>query len=344
MNTLSAARARQRRLLFILFLACAVLVFLLNIALGSVRISLPELCRILSGDVQGISPSHQSIVMKIRLPRALATVAGGMCLAVSGLLLQIFFSNPIVEPYVLGISSGSMMFVALVMLGGYTFGMQSVSPMLMFWGALAGAMLVMLVVVFASGKVKSIVTLLVIGIMAGYVCSAVTSMLTTFADKEAIAGYTLWTMGSFSGFTWQQVRILLTVTGIFSLGALLMSKPLNAMLLGERYAQSMGVGIKLFRVLIVIISSVMTAVLTAFAGPISFIGLAVPHMVRIFFGTSDNRVLLPGCMLAGALLTGLCDLGSRMLFAPVELPIGAITSIVGAPLVVYLLLRRNNGL
>lgn len=343
-QTLTAARMRRRRILFVLLFAGALITFLLNIALGSVQISLSEVCRVILGKVEDISNSHQNIVRVIRLPRALATVAGGMCLAVSGLLLQIFFSNPIVEPYVLGISSGSMMFVGLVVLGGYTFGMGSISPMGMFWGALAGAMLVMTVVVFASGKVKSIVTLLVIGIMAGYVCSAVTSMLTTFADKEAIAGFTMWTMGSFSGFTWQQVRILLCITALFSVAALLMSKPLNALLLGELYAQSLGVGIKLFRILIIVISSVLTAVLTAFAGPISFIGLAVPHITRIAFGTSDNRILLPGSMLAGALLTGLCDLLARTIFSPVELPIGAITSFIGAPLVVYMLMRRNNGL
>ena len=342
-ESIEKARCKRRCLLFVILILAVVLVFTLNIALGSVEIPFQEVWNILLGK-EGCDKVQTSIVMKIRLPRTLATVAGGVCLAVSGLLLQIFFSNPIVEPYVLGISSGAMMFVGIVLLGGYALGISVTSPMVMFWGALLGAFLVMLIVVLAARKVKSIVTLLVIGMMAGYVCSAVTSLLTAFADKEAIANYTLWTMGSFSGFTWQQVKILWVVTVVFTLAAMMMSKPLNALLLGERYAQSMGVGIKAFRMMIVVIASVLTAVLTAFAGPISFVGLAVPHITRILFGTSDNRILLPAAALTGALMTGLCDLVARMLFAPHEIPLGAITSIIGAPLVVYLLMRRNNGL
>ena len=337
------ARKRRQRLLFVLLFLSVIVVFTLGIALGSVQIPWREVWEIILGK-GGSSKVNTSIVLKIRLPRTLATVAGGICLAVSGLLLQIFFSNPIVEPYVLGISSGAMMFVGFVFLGGYALGFAVTSPMVMFWGALLGALLVMMIVVFAARRVKNIVTLLVIGMMAGYVCSAVTSLLTAFADKEAIANYTLWTMGSFSGFTWQQVKILWAVTALFTVFAMLLSKPLNALLLGERYAQSMGVGIKTFRVIIVIIASVLTAVLTAFAGPISFVGLAVPHITRMLFGTSDNRILLPASALAGALMTGLCDLLARLLFAPHEIPLGAITSIIGAPLVVYLLMRRKNGL
>jgi iron complex transport system permease protein len=151
-------------------------------------------------------------------------------------------------------------------------------------------------------------------------------------------------MGSFSGFTWQQVRILIIVTCLFCFFALLMSKPLNALLLGEKYAASMGVGIRRFRMAIVVIASVLTAVLTAFAGPISFVGLAVPHLIRISFNTADNRVLLPASILGGGLMTSLCDLLARLLFAPKELPIGAITSLIGAPILIYLLTRKDNGL
>jgi iron complex transport system permease protein len=286
MHTLETVRAKRRLILFFALLALCILVFLLNISLGSVNISLTDVWKVLFGGHID-SSTHSSIIMKIRLPRALAAVAGGACLAVSGLLLQIFFSNPIVEPTVLGVSSGSMMFVGFVILGGFTFGVSSISPMFMFCGALAGALIVMLVVVFAASRVKSIVTLLVIGIVTGYICSAVTSMLTTFADREKIGGFSLWTMGSFSGFTWQQVRILIIVTCLFCFFALLMSKPLNALLLGEKYAASMGVGIRRFRMAIVVIASVLTAVLTAFAGPISFVGLAVPHLIRISFNTAE---------------------------------------------------------
>jgi iron complex transport system permease protein len=216
--------------------------------------------------------------------------------------------------------------------------------MFMFWGSLAGAMMVMVAVLFAANRVKSIVTLLVIGMMAGYLCSAINSFLTAFAEQERIASFTLWSMGGFSGFTWAQVRVLLTITTVFSIAALMMSKPLNALLMGESYAESMGVGIRRVRVGIVFITSVLTAVLTAYAGPISFVGLAVPHLIRMSFRTSDNRILLPASILGGGLMTSLCDLLARTLFSPRELPIGAITAVIGTPMVIYMLLKRDNQL
>lgn len=339
-----ALKESQNRIkfLFIFLIIAIIIVIILSISLGSVNIPAKEVVSILMGETE--KTTNYSIVMKIRLPRILSTLAGGTCLAVSGLLLQIFFKNPIVEPYVLGISSGSMLFLAIVMLGGYTFGYNAASPFFMFIGALIGALIVMFAVVLAASKVKNIVTLLVIGIMTGYICSAITSLLIAFATIENVGQYTIKTMGSFAGFTWSELTILIPITIGFSIAAFLMSKPLDAMLLGEHYAQSMGVSIKLFRILIVIIASVLTAVLVAFAGPISFVGLAVPHLIRMTFKTSDNRILLPASALGGAFMTVVCDLGARMLFAPIEIPIGALTSLVGAPLVVYMLLGRNNEL
>ena len=332
-------RTWQGFLMFAL-LACAVLVFLLNIAMGSVSIPLREVVSSLFG-LDGVDDVNMAIIMNIRLPRTLATVVGGASLAVAGVLLQVFFSNPIVEPYVLGISSGSSLFVGLVILGGFRFGMKSLSPMGMVLGAFLGAMLVMLTVIFAARKVKSITTLLIIGLMAGFVCSAITSMLSAFADKEKIAGFYMWTMGSFAGITWTQVKLLYFIGVPFLLAAFLMSKPLNSMMIGEKYAQSMGVGIRRFRILIVLISSILTAMVTAFAGPISFVGLAVPHIVRMVFKTSNNRIILPAVCICGALMTSLCDLGTRMIMNPVELPLSCMTSIIGAPLVVFLLLKQK---
>ncbi|MCL1912415.1 MAG: iron ABC transporter permease [Eubacteriaceae bacterium] len=333
----------MRRVLFIALAVAVIFVFLLNIALGSVNIALPEVVSIMRGKGATIA-THESIIMKIRLPRAIAAATGGVCLALAGLLVQIFFANPIVEPYVLGISSGSTMFVSLVVLGGYFSGYSMETPLFMFFGSLAGAFIVMIAVVLASQKVQSVVTLLVIGMMAGYLCSSVRSILVAFADQESLRSFTMWTMGSFGGFTWEKVAILCSVTFVFSLLAFALSKPLNAMLLGEGYAQSMGLGIKQFRMAVVVIASVLTAVLTGFAGPISFVGLSVPHLARILFKTADNRVLIPAVVLGGALMTSLCDLAARTLFAPNELPIDAITALVGAPLMVYMLLRRNNAL
>ncbi|HSQ87823.1 iron ABC transporter permease [Romboutsia sp.] len=337
-------KKRNRQLIFIgILLFFTVIVFLLSVSIGSVNIGLENVIKIfVGGNIE--NSTYKPIVMNIRLPRALATVIGGACLAISGLLLQIFFRNPIVEPYVLGVSSGATLFVGIVVLGGYTFGLKYVTPMFLFGGAFIGSMTVMLIVVFATKKVKNITTLLIIGIMAGFICSAMTSILVAFADKEKITGYLMWTMGSFSGFSWTQVKYLYLIGTPFIAITFMISKPLNAMLFGEKYAISMGLNIKVFRIIIVLISSVLTAVITAFAGPISFIGLAVPHMVRITFATSDNKILIPAVIISGAFMMCVCDLGARMLLSPIELPLGAITSLIGAPIVLYLLLRKENAL
>lgn len=333
-------KARQLAFMMVLIFA-TIFIFLLSISMGSVKISLKDVVKVFLGrDID--NNIYKSIIMNIRLPRALATIIGGACLAVSGLLLQIFFNNPIVEPYVLGISSGSTLFVGLVVLGGFKFGVKSVSPMFLFTGAFIGAMLVMVIVIFATKKVKNITTLLIIGIMTGFICSAATSILTAFADKEQVHGFTMWMMGSFSGFSWSQVRFLYPIVIPLIIVCFSLSKPLNAMLFGDNYAITMGLNIKKFRILVVFIASVLTAAITAFAGPISFIGLAVPHMMRIIFKTTDNRVLIPGVVIGGALMTSLCDLVARMILSPIELPLGAITSFIGAPIVLYLLMRKGN--
>lgn len=328
--------------LLLVGIALTVCVFILNIVLGSVEITLTEVFDSFFNP-ENVSKSHLSIITKIRLPRTLAALAGGACLAASGVLLQIFFSNPIVEPYILGISSGSNLFLAIVILGGYTFGFTSISSLGMFIGSFIGAMVVMVLVIFASQKVKSITTLLIIGMMFGYVCSAVTSVLTILADNERLANFTIHTMGSFAGFTWDNVGLLYIIALPFLFGSFFMSKPLNAMLLGENYAQSMGISIKGFRFAMVLVSSVLTAVVTAFAGSISFVGLAVPHIVRIIFKTSDNRVVIPAACIYGAVMSGVCDMGARLIMSPSELPLGAITALIGAPIVVYLLVRKKGG-
>lgn len=331
-----------KRYVLLLAIGCVFLLFafLLNVLLGSVHITVPEIWNSFFHP-EKVTSYRLSIIMKIRLPRTLAALAGGACLAASGVLLQIFFNNPIVEPYILGISSGSNLVLAVMMLGGYTFGVTRVTAFELFVGAFVGAMVVMVAVIFASQKVKSITTLLIIGLMMGYICSAGTSVLKVLATTDQQAMFTIWTMGSFSGFTWDQVRVLYAVSLPFLLAAFLISKPLNTMLLGEKYAQSMGIAIKPFRFFMVLISSVLTAIVTAFAGPISFVGLAVPHIVRTTFKTSDNRVVLPGSCIYGAVMAGICDLGARLLLSPTEIPLGAVTSLIGAPIVVYLLVRKK---
>ncbi len=328
---------------FLLLAGILLFILLVNIAVGSVGIKLPEVGRIIIENIRDNS-TNSTIVWKIRLPRIIAALVGGGAVAVSGLLLQIFFRNPIVDSYVLGVSSGSTLFIALFILGGFTFGVSSLSPYFVFLGAFLGATAVTVIVLLFAYKVKSVVTLLVIGLMIGYLCSAATGLLMTFADNEKIRNFVLWTMGSFAGFTWEQVKVLVYIGFPFLFFSFIISKPLNAFLLGEDYAKSMGVNIRAFRICIICISSVLTAVVTAFAGPVAFIGMSVPHIARLSFRTADNRVLVPGVFLLGAAITGLCDLAARMLLAPSEIAISTVTSFFGVPIVVWLLLKRRTAL
>ncbi|RXM79544.1 iron ABC transporter permease [Clostridium tetani] len=342
METIDKARSKHIFLLIFL-LILSFFAFAFCVGFGSVRIDLKEVIQIIFNKELSNS-TNKDIIMDIRLPRAIATLVGGAALALSGLLLQIFFKNPIVEPYILGISSGATLFVALVMLGGFSLGFENPSPYVLVFGAFLGSLLVMMLVVVFAMRVKNIITLLIIGIMVGYICSAVTNILTAFADKEQLYGFIMWTKGSFSGFTWNNVGVLTSVGIPILVASFFTVKPLNAFLMGEEYAKSMGVNIKKFRLIIILIASILTAVVTAFTGPIAFIGLAVPHISRLIFKTSDNRVLIPGTVILGAIVTAFCDLICRTLFAPIELPISAITSFIGAPIVIYLIIKRSASL
>jgi len=327
-------------IIFCLLLVILAFVFLLNIALGSIKIGLSEVINIIAQGIQNDS-INSTIVWKIRLPRSLAAVTGGAAIAVSGLLLQVFFRNPIVDSYVLGVSSGSTLIMALLIMGGVSLGISVSSPFYMFFGAFWGALIVTAVVLIFAYKVRSPVTLLVIGLMIGYLCSAATGFLTTFADNEAVKGFMIWSMGSFAGFTWDQVKLLIILGLPILLLALLVSKPLNAFMLGEDYAKSMGVNIKLFRIFIILVSSLLTAVVTAFAGPVAFIGMSVPHIARLSLRSSDSRILVPATILLGGIITALCDLAARTLLAPTELTISTVTSFFGVPIVIWLLMKRS---
>lgn len=326
--------------IFITLILGVIMTFLICVAFGSVKIEFKEIIDVV---LRGIdSTEHYKIIYNIRIPRVLATMVGGACLAVSGILLQIFFKNPIVEPYILGVSSGATLSVALMILGGYTLGFESINSMSIFIAAFAGALIVMSIVILFASKVKNITTLLVIGIMTGYVCSGITNILQSFAANEKLKEFTMWSMGSFSGFTWEKVEILMIVGILGLLMSIFIIKPLNAFLLGEEYAKSIGVNTKFFRFLVVFISSILAAIVSAFAGPIGFIGLAVPQISKLIFRTSDNRVLIPVVILLGSIVTALCDLVSRVILSPIELPISAITSLLGAPIVIMLLMKRKD--
>ncbi|TEB10402.1 FecCD family ABC transporter permease [Pelotomaculum propionicicum] len=329
-------------LLFVLFGLLLILFVILSIVYGSVQIPLQDLVNVLLRHGENIV--YNKVVWDIRFPRALASVLGGAALAVSGLLLQIFFRNPIVDSYVLGVSSGATLIVAVLMLTGFTLGIGTIPSYLLSAGALVGALAVVLLIVAISCKVKQVVTLLVIGLMIGYICSAVSSILVAFAEKENLHNFVLWTLGSFSGFGWDEVIIQAIAGGVLMVIAYLFCKSLNALLLGENYARSMGVNIRILRIFIVLISSALAALVTAFAGPVAFIGLAAPHLARLTLGTSDNKILIPATIILGALITTLCDFLARITFSPVELPISAVSSLIGAPIVIVLLMKRRTSL
>lgn len=342
MDMIKEAKIRYS-LIFTCIIVAFFFVFFFCIGFGSVKIGLSEVMDIVfNGNTD--NKIFYKIIWDIRMPRALAALIGGCCLAVAGIFLQVFFRNPIVEPFVLGVSSGAILCVALVILGGVNLGFGALSPTLLFLAAFLGSLAVMAVVILFASKVKNVITLLVIGLMVGYACSSVTSILIAFADKEQLQGFTMWTLGSFSGFTWASVKILLYIGLPALFASLFIVKPLNAFLLGEEYAISMGVNIQIFRMIIVFLASILAAVVTAFAGPVGFIGLAVPHITRLIFKTSDNRMLVPGTILMGGIVTSICDLVARTIFSPVELPISAVTSFIGAPIVIFLILKRRTSL
>lgn len=338
MNSAGAKGYRGAAVLPLLAVAM-VAVFWAGLNLGSVASSAGQVWHILWND--GGGGSLDFIVRNIRLPRAFAALGGGAMLAVSGLLLQVYFRNPIVGPFVLGISSGATLMVSLVMLTTVSVGMVGVVPYLTPVAAFAGALGAMSLVMAIAAKVKQGVTLLIAGIMIGYLTSAVTSLLITFAEAERIKSFNLWQLGSFSGYTWTELAVMMSIGSALLVLAYGMSKQLNAFLLGENYAATMGVHIRRFRIALVLVSCGLSALVTATAGPVAFVGLAVPHMARLVMGTADNKLLIPATALIGAVVCGFCDIVARMLFAPVEAPLSAITSFFGAPVVVIALLLRG---
>mgnify|MGYP000537394029 CR=1 FL=1 len=325
---------------FAVLAAVFCMIVVLNINTGNVQISVPEILRILF--LKKGTQVQMNIIWKIRLPRVLMAGILGGALALSGFLLQTFFSNPIAGPYVLGISSGAKMMVALAMiifLKYYTL----VSSYILIIAAFIGSMLSIGFILLLARKIRNMATLLVGGIMIGYICSAVTDFVVTFAEDSDIVNLHGWSQGSFSGMSWSNVAISAAVIGITFVITFLMAKPIGAYQLGEAYAQSMGVNIKVFRIALILLSSILSACVTAFAGPISFVGIAVPFLVKQSLGTSRPLVVIPGTFLGGAVFCMMCDLIARMAFAPLELSISTVTSIFGAPVVIFMMLRRKRG-
>ncbi len=324
---------------FIILILLAGIAFISNICIGNVEISLSDVLKALFSE-EGNEKSR-IIITNIRLPRSAMTFLLGGALAVSGFLLQTYFSNPIAGPYILGISSGAKMMVAIVLVvivgkTGYS------SNMMLVLAAFAGALLATGFIIMISKVVRNMATLLAAGIMVGYICSAITDFLIAFADDSDIVNLHSWSQGSFSGANMAGVAYSAVIVGGGFLLVMLLSKSLDAFRLGETYAKSMGINVKVCRILIIMLSSVLSACVTAFAGPISFIGIAVPFLVREVLKSSKPLILIPASFLAGSVFCMSSDLLARQLFAPTEINISAVTSLFGAPIVIIMIIKNSH--
>ena len=314
--------------------------FALNLFWGSVALTPRAVAAALLG--RGQDALAGSIVWQLRLPRAVMAALLGAALSAAGYLLQTFFANPIAGPFVMGISSGAKLAVALTMVVFLNRGLLT-SSLTLILAAFAGALAAMAFVLAVARRVQRMSILVICGVMIGYICSAVTDIVVAFAQDSNIVNLHNWSMGSFSGVTWGNVEagaaIVLPCLG----AAFLLSKPMAAYQMGEAYARSVGVPVRAFSAALVLLSSLLAACVTAFAGPISFVGIAVPHLVRQALGSARPLYVLPGCALGGAAFCLLCDLIARSLFAPTELSISSVTAVFGAPIVIWLLVRRHSG-
>lgn len=317
---------------YIVLTLLVIALLILNILAGSVKVPLAGL---LGGD--GI---YRSIIRDIRVPRTLAALILGGALAVSGYLLQTFFANPIAGPFVLGISSGAKLVVALVMIMFLKWQI-SVGAITLIGAAFVGALLSTGFILLVSKGVKSMSMLVICGVMIGYLCSAVTDFAVTFADDSNIVNLHNWSLGSFSGTSMANVKVMSIVVAIAIAVSFFISKPMSAYQIGENYATNMGVNVRRFRMVLILLSSVLSACVTAFAGPVSFVGIAVPHMIRQFLKTNKSIVMIPACFLGGAVFCLFSDLVARTLFAPTELSISSVTAIIGAPIVIWMMVSRQ---
>lgn len=327
------------------YIFCFITLFLLLLFLcgaslfsGSVSYSPREVADVLFGGVRGSAAAD--IILSIRLPRTLAAAVLGGGLAVSGYLLQTYFANPIAGPFVLGISSGAKLTVAMAMIIFLQRGIPLSSAALIL-SSFAGSMLSMGFILSVSARVKKSSMLVVCGVMIGYICSGVTDIAVTFADDSNIVNLHSWSLGSFSGIDMNDVAAFSPVIFVSLAAAFLMSKQINAYRMGEVYARNSGVNIKAFRLGLILISSLLSAAVTAFAGPVSFVGIAVPHLIKKLFGSGDPKLIIPASFLGGAVFCLLCDLPARLLFAPAELSIGSVTALAGAPVVIGIMARRK---
>ncbi len=317
--------------------------FILNLVMGSISIPVEDTFRILLGE-DDMKPSWQYIILNSRLPQALTAILCGGALAASGLMLQTAFRNPLAGPSIFGINSGAGLGVALVMLflgGSISAGSVSLSGFVaVLVAAFIGAMLVMMLIFFFSTIVRNHVMLLIIGIMIGYISNSAISLLNFFATDEGVRSYMVWGLGSFGGVSMKMMPVFASITLLGLAGSLMLIKPLNALMLGDRYAENLGINIIKVRNWLLIVTGILTAITTAFCGPVAFIGLAVPHIARLLLTTDNHRSLLPATILMGAVIALLCNLITILPGESGVIPLNAVTPIMGAPVIIYVILKR----
>lgn len=317
--------------------------FFANISLGSVSIPITEIFKSLFGNIT--NESWQYIIINYRLPKAFTAILVGSGLGISGLLMQTLFRNPLAGPFVLGISSGASLGVAIIILGASFLGTAFTGLLVSKWSiviaASLGSFLVLLAVLTVSSKVKDTMAILIIGLMFGSITSAVVSVLSYFSSAEKLQQYIFWGFGSLGNLSWYELLIFFIIYAVGFLLSILSIKALNSLLLGENYAKSLGLNIKQNRLIIIIATSLLAGTITAFTGPIAFIGLAIPHITRQIFPTSDHKILLPAVFLFGAIVMLICDSIAQLPTSDYTLPINAITSLIGAPVVIWLLVRKR---
>lgn len=331
--------AKRLTIAYISMAGALLALFALNLFWGSVALTPRAVAAALLG--RGQDALAGSIVWQLRLPRAVMAALLGASLSAAGYLLQTFFANPIAGPFVMGISSGAKLAVALTMVVFLNRGLLT-SSLTLILAAFAGALVAMAFVLAVARRVQRMSILVICGVMIGYICSAVTDIVVAFAQDSNIVNLHNWSMGSFSGVTWGNVEAAAAIVLPCLGAAFLLSKPMAAYQMGEAYARSVGVPVRAFSAALVLLSSLLAACVTAFAGPISFVGIAVPHLVRQALGSARPLYVLPGCALGGAAFCLLCDLIARSLFAPTELSISSVTAVFGAPVVIWLLVRRHS--
>ncbi|MEG2120667.1 MAG: iron ABC transporter permease [Rikenellaceae bacterium] len=333
---------RSNTLIFIGVFIVLMLLFVVNLLCGSVNIPMSDVVDTVFGNAE-IGGVNDVIIMSSRLPQATTALLSGAALAVSGLMLQTLFTNPLADPSILGVSSGASLGVAAVMLisGGSIYALGLFGYMAVVLAALVGAMAVLAIIILFSTKIKSNVMLLVVGIMVGYIAGSMVTLLNFNARAEGVVSYLIWGMGDFSGVSQERLPMYALFIVVGLLISFLLIKPMNALLLGERYSMNLGVNIRRTRIFLLLATGILTAIVTAFCGPISFIGLAVPHIARLIFNTSNHKILIPSTILLGAAVALLCNLLTNVISAGEVIPLNVVTPIIGAPVIIYVIVNKK---